>query len=430
MKDLVIVGAGLAGLSAAVSASERRLDVLCLEAADSPGGLSARSSGFICAVDPLRMRSMGLYDNPEDHLRITMQAGGGRSRRELAETLVYDAAGTITWLEAHGVEFDEKLHASARSFFPRGHTPGSGQGAEYVQKLYDEARFLGVEFRFSSPVEKIVRSEDGSFEVFCASAGGAGRVEARSVLVAAGTYAVDRRRLLLEDPRLRNAKIAPSPASACSGLVLLEELGVQTVHLSHSFKLLLARGGRPLPAFFRNPAGVIIVDESGRRMVQEDLRESNLVEELLNRMKSPRFFMLGTPDWMSRDEGRPLEEIARIHGIDAEGLGAAIAEYNRAAAGGAEDEFGRRPQAMRPLNPDVLVCIEGEITVLTTTGGGLITRSGQAVSRSGEPIDGLYIAGDSAGGIHGRSAVYGNMLLAAAFYGRMAGLSAASALSR
>lgn len=431
MRDLVVVGAGLAGLSAAVSASERRVDVLCIEALDAPGGLTSSSSGYISAVDPIRMRSLELSDNPEDHLEVTMQAGGGRAERELAEALVYDATSTITWLEAHGIEFDDKLHASSRSFFPRCHVPVGASGTEYIEKLYDEARFLGVEFRFNSPVGRIRRTKGGAFELCYENQGVLKRVEARNVLIAAGTYAGDRRRLFLEDPRLKNADVAPKRVDSTSGLVLLEELGVQTLHLSYSFKRLLSKDGSELPAFFRNPAGTIIVDESGRRLLQEDLREANLVEELLNRIKSPIFFFIGTPDWMwDGADAAPLECIAAKHGMDPEVLYETINDYNRAAAGAAEDRFGRRKETMRPMDPQRLVSVQGEIKVLTTTGGGLITRSGQAVSRRGKPIEGLYIAGDAAGGVHGRSAVYGNMLLSAAIFGRRAGLSAASSVIR
>ena len=160
---ILIIGAGMAGLCAAVSAAERRMRVVVLEALEKPGGLTLESEGFLSAVDPRRLRPTGLVDTHERFLEQTFAAGGRRGRRELVESMAFESTSMLYWLETHGVEFDEELFMTGRSFFPRLHLPKkcadvevqSGEKAYWFR--YDEnGEIVGGIAKFVQPMKDAV----------------------------------------------------------------------------------------------------------------------------------------------------------------------------------------------------------------------------------------------------------------------------------
>lgn len=425
-KRILVVGAGMAGLCAAVTAAERGASVQVLEARAAPGGLTLCSDGLMGGVDPKRLRSFGLEDTPEQYAAITLSAGGRRGQVELVERLAYESSATINWLESVGVEFDNHLCMADRSFFPRLHLPKSRSPEGYVAPLYAEARRLGVSFAFNEPVLDVQLNGAG----YLVRSGTPVRPrswKADCVIVAAGHFAGDRRKLFLEDPRLVKTRIIPMPSSFPTGLRLLENLGAQSLHLSYAQKRITAADGQDVPPFFLNPTNIIAVDEKGRRFLQEDQRIINFVEELLNRTNG-RFFLIGTPNWMNSEslgDALPADALAVRLGLPAGALRQTIDDFNAQLASGKADPLGRRRETMpEALDPQRLIGIELAVETLTTLGGILITPDGEVLDRKGRVIPGVFAAGDSAGGVHGRNAVVGNTLLAAALFGRRAAFKA------
>lgn len=424
-KSVLVVGAGLAGLCAAVSAAERGAHVLVLEAAAHPGGMTLRSDGLMGGVDPRRLRPYGLEDNAEQYAQVTLAAGGRRGQRALVETLAYESTGTITWLETIGVVFDDELHMSDRSFFPRLHLPKCGTPEGYVEPLYAEARRLGVRFVFHAPVARLSRTTNG----WTAAAKDGRTWEAERLIVATGGFAGDRQKVLLEDPRLAKTRIVPEPSKLTTGLRMLEAVGAQSLHLSYTQKGVRPADGGPLAPFFRNPSDIIAVNDEGVRFLQEDIRIINFAEELLNRTNGC-FCFIGTPNWMTAASpelvAEPVEMLAVKLNLPAAVLRRTIAQFNAALLAGQSDPLGRRRETMPDvLDPERLLGVRMVVETLTTLGGILITPDGEVQDKRGAVMNGLFAAGDAAGGIHGRNAVTGNTLLAAALFGRRAGLRAA-----
>ncbi len=428
---ILIIGAGMAGLCAAVSAAERRMRVVVLEALEKPGGLTLESEGFLSAVDPRRLRPTGLVDTHERFLEQTFAGGGRRGRRELVESMAFESTSMLYWLETHGVEFDEELFMTGRSFFPRLHLPKNRSPKGYVEPLMREARRLGVEFHFQTPVVRVLREGRG-LRVEARHAGRPVTWTSEHVIFATGTFAGDRKKLLLEDPRLAKTFVRPRETRYPTGLRLLEDLGAQSVHLAHTQRRMKPTAGTEIPTFWRNLANLIAVDEKGKRFLQEDLREANFVEELLNRT-SGKFFFIGSPNWMSTPEDAagavPVEALARRLGLPPEALRRTVERFNADFTEGRPDALGRRRETiLGPFDAERMTGIPLVVETITTLGGILTTRHAEALDREGNVMPGLYVAGDAAGGIHGRNAIAGNMLLSAAFFGRLAALTASSEL--
>ena len=120
--DVIVVGAGLAGLSAAVSAREagaRR--VLILEKDVMIGGHSIMSSGYFNAVDPKRQKPLGIIDSPALMEKQSLQVGGDTASPILMRRLAESSSEVLQWLEAHGVHWSDQVFESYSSFQRRGH---------------------------------------------------------------------------------------------------------------------------------------------------------------------------------------------------------------------------------------------------------------------------------------------------------------------
>ena len=117
--DVVVVGSGLAGLSAALTVAEFGLNPVVFEKAASPGGMTLFSEGCFNAADSRRQIPLGIEDSPEKHLRQAVKMSGGKGREPLLRTLCYEAYSAQQWLETIGLVFEERIHRAPGALFPR-----------------------------------------------------------------------------------------------------------------------------------------------------------------------------------------------------------------------------------------------------------------------------------------------------------------------
>lgn len=160
--DVIVVGAGLAGLSAAVSAREagaRR--VLILEKDVMIGGHSIMSSGYFNAVDPKRQKPLGIIDSPALMEKQSLQVGGDTASPILMRRLAESSSEVLQWLEAHGVHWSDQVFESYSSFQRRGHISSPVRaGYDYVMALLECAHRLDVKILLEHRAERLI-TENG-----------------------------------------------------------------------------------------------------------------------------------------------------------------------------------------------------------------------------------------------------------------------------
>ena len=125
--DVVVAGAGGAGLAAALSAAEQGASVLLVEKMAAIGGNTLRASGLFNASDPARQEPMGITDSPSWHYEQTMASGHGRNDPAVVRRFVCEALPTLKWLESLGVRFMAQNGRAATSPRNRGGRPTSGR---------------------------------------------------------------------------------------------------------------------------------------------------------------------------------------------------------------------------------------------------------------------------------------------------------------
>ena len=154
--DVVIAGAGGAGLAAAVMAGGICGDVVVLEKMQSVGGNTRLADAFN-AVDPSAQQPLGIEDSPELHASQMIETGRWCANPALAQTVAYGAPKTLEWLKEIGVKFEPGVYQVYGSLWARTHSPSEPEGSGYIRPLLFKCRELGVSIRTGTKVRRVIR---------------------------------------------------------------------------------------------------------------------------------------------------------------------------------------------------------------------------------------------------------------------------------
>ena len=155
--DVVIAGAGGAGLAAAVMAGSISKDVIVLEKTQDVGGNTRLADAFN-AVDPAVQKPLGIEDSPELHARQMLETGRWCADPKLVETVATGAPRALAWLKELGVRFEPGVYQVYGSLWPRTHSPSEPEGSGYIRPLLFKCRELGVSIRTGTKVLRVIRS--------------------------------------------------------------------------------------------------------------------------------------------------------------------------------------------------------------------------------------------------------------------------------
>ncbi|HLO68476.1 MAG TPA: FAD-dependent oxidoreductase [Holophaga sp.] len=163
--DVVVIGSGFAGLSAAIEAREAGRSVVILEKMRVPGGNSAISGGMFAVVGSPLQRAAGIQDSPELLAADMMRAGQGLNQPDLVRTVAGQSLEAFLWTRDHlGVAFEaEIIHGGGHSL-PRTHITPSCSGAAIVQAMLVKCRELGIPLRMQWALQGLVRGPSGRVE--------------------------------------------------------------------------------------------------------------------------------------------------------------------------------------------------------------------------------------------------------------------------
>ncbi|MCI6529514.1 MAG: FAD-dependent oxidoreductase [Mesosutterella sp.] len=409
--DVIVIGSGLAGLCAALSASENGLRVLLVERALELGGTTRLSNGVFNCYDPKRQNRVQVEDSPEKHLQDMLRVGRGRNQRRLAETVCYEGYPTLLWLANKGFEFEANVKQVPGAPYPRCHSPKLGGGSAYIaflSKLLKKSNL--VELRKGFSVESLLMSRDGKRVEGIEGIEKAGRVRLWvkcGVVLAHGGYQANAKLLSRYAPFLDGVKSLG--AAECSGELMLtaQDAGAQVVNAGYYvWETKIAGEGTVL----HHPERFILVNDRGERFCREDLNFDALGERILQ--------LPGKRAWCISPALSSVDQVP----FSKRSLKVTLAQYSREAAFGKDPLFQKAFCFTKPLSGKI--GIANVQTYLRTTLGGLqINEKSQVLNRHGKPIARLYAAGDAVGGILGCWATVGDTIAAAAVFGKIAGQS-------
>jgi len=440
--DIVIIGAGHAGLAAAVSAAEsnREVVVVCRDYASSHG------SDLLNAIDPKRQSQQFIDDSAEQFITDILQTGEYRNNRDLVEVMAYGSNALLNWLADQGVLFEDHIFYVKDSMWARSHRLKLGTKEDYITVLRRNATKMGVRFLTGCDLSRLAIGDEPRKNGYLAQVLARRLSDKADILlqarlgciVATGGFAGNDLLVRQADRRLSRIHSAPwlSPKAGI-GLQVLKRLGAASTGLS-AFDL--ACTDISCEKLLGSPESFLLVDNRGLRFVAEDTDMKQLLRSIA-RHPIPSWIItdaLGVRDLFLRQgyESLPagtckavsFAELSQRTGINFAALDRTIKDYTASVR--TKKDFPPpvaklKKTLLRPIEKPPFYAVPVEIQIQASLGGVAINRNAQVLNWQGAPIAGLYAAGDVTGGIHGSFQLPGNRLLSALLFGRIAGRSAA-----
>ena len=456
--DVVVVGLGCAGASAALEAAEAGASGLVLERASAGGGASAMAGGsiYLGGGTPVQ-EACGFTDTAEDMFRFLMAACGPDADEAKVREYCDGSLEHYDWLVAHGVPFKGTYHEAtvyevltddglqlsggetAWPFstiappVPRGHCPQVEQrsGIKLMESLIGALSATSARVCTDTTAQRLVVDEAGRVVgVVARRYGDDMTVRARrGVVLTAGGFAFNEEMVRQHVPWLADSACFPLGTDGDDGraIRMAQAHGAAVRHMDS------AEVSSPAPPHVLGPS--LLVNGAGQRFINEDVYHGRAGQAALFRQDNEVFLVLD----LATHEANPsflkitwaaetLAELEEDMGLPEGSLQATVELYNRHAVKGEDPVFHKAAEWLRPLEPpfgaiDLRKGIYGVFTL-----GGLHTRpTGEVLDLDGRPIAGLYAAGRTTSGIPARGYVSGISLGDGTFFGRRAGRHAAGA---
>lgn len=440
--DLVIIGAGGAGLAAAVQAKQEGIEtVIVLEKMPMTGGNTNKATGGMNAAESTPQQAAGIEDTIEIMIEDTMKGGQYLNNPELVEKLANEAKDGLDWLLELGADLNE-VAAFGGATNNRIHRPvgGAAAGPEIVKTLKKAAEDLNVDIRTWNKATEILTNEEGQISGV--------RVQGKehdytiytsTIVLATGGFAGNTELIGQYRPEFAGYATTNHPGATGDGIKLVETLGADFVDMEQIqvHPTGVAEQGLLITEAVRGN-GAILVNKEGERFFNELETRDKVAGAILEQTDSHAFLVFdqAIKDGLSAInsyvsagvviEGDTIEELAALMEVEAQKLEETIATYN-AGVEAQNDEFGRA-SLIAPISTSKYYAILISPINHHTMGGVKINTEAQVLNKDGEIIEGLFAAGEVTGGIHGANRLGGNALADIIVYGRTAAKSAADFL--
>ena len=487
--DVVIVGAGGAGMTAAMTASDAGKSVIILESQAMVGGNSVRSTGGMNAAKTVyqdenefaegagvekmlksaaddyadnefitslaatvaqqwadyQANPVGYFDSVELMELDTMVGGKGINNPELVKTLVEGTAPAIDWLDENGMSL-HNVAAFGGASVKRIHRPVNEEGkvvsvGAYLIPLMEKAcQDRGVEFILNTTADTILTDANGQAVGVSGTDkdGNTVTVNAKAVVLATGGFGANLDMVASYKPELKGFMTTNAPGIQGQGIAMATAIGAATVDMDQiqihptveaNTSALITEGLRG--------DGAILVNANGERFTDE--------VSTRDKVSAAEIAQPGSFSWLIVDQamadasnviqgyitkgytkqGATYEELAKEIEVDPATFAATMEKWNGCVEAKTDADFGRTSFA-NPLNTAPYYAIKVSAGVHHTMGGVVINSSTEVLKEDGSVIPGLFAAGEVTGGVHGANRLGGTAVADFVVFGRIAGASAAA----
>ena len=485
--DVVVVGAGGAGMTAAITAAAEGKSVVILESQSMVGGNSVRATGGMNAgktvyqdenefgesagvektlktaaekyADNETITALaktvseqwaayqadptGYFDSVELMELDTMIGGKGINDPELVETLCANSADAIDWLDEHGITL-HNVSSFGGASVKRIHRPVNAEGktvsvgSYMIPLLQENCEKAGVKMMLDTTATEILTDANGA-AVGVKATGASGEtvtVNAKAVVLATGGFGANLDMVVKYKPELKGFMTTNAPGIQGQGIEMAQAIGAATVDMDQiqihptveaNTAALITEGLRGDGAILINEEGQRFIDEVGTRDV----------------VSAAEIAQTGSYSWLVVDQamadassviqgyikkgytvtGATYEELGKAMGVDAAAFAETMEKWNGYVEAKNDPDFGRTSFA-NPLNTAPYYAIKVTAGVHHTMGGLKINTNTEVLKADGSVIPGLFAAGEVTGGVHGANRLGGNAVADFVVFGRIAGAAA------
>ena len=484
--DVVIVGAGGAGMTAAITAANEGKSVVVVESQAMVGGNSVRATGGMNAAKTVyqdenefgesagvektlktaaekyadnetitalaatvaeqwaayQANPTGYFDSVELMELDTMIGGKGINDPALVETLCEGTADAIDWLDENGITL-HNVSSFGGASVKRIHRPVGDDGkvvsvgSYMIPRLQQACEKAGVQILLSTTAEEILT--DGGKAVGIKATGATGEtvtVNAKAVILASGGFGANLDMVVEYKPELKGFMTTNAPGILGQGIAMAQAIGADTVDMDqiqihptvqYDSAALITEGLRGDGAVLINAEGKRFIDEVGTRDVVSaaEVAQTGGYSWLVvdQKMADASSVIQGYIKKGYTVEGKTYEELAEAMGVDSAAFAETMANWNQCVADKTDAEFGRTSFA-NPLDTAPYYAIKVTAGVHHTMGGLKINTNTEVLDAEGNAIPGLFAAGEITGGVHGANRLGGNAVADFTVFGRIAGKAA------
>lgn len=438
--DVIVVGSGAAGLSAAVSAAEngaRR--VLVLEKATTLGGHTIVSTGYVSALNRKRLSLEEYAKSAEVMIEGMRKAADGRGNPDLARKIVSESADIMDWLASMGLKWEHNVFQTLAGLAPLSYVSSSVRaGYDYITTLNKRARALGVEVLFSTRATQLHVDEHNRIVGLSAQKEfQTMRFDAPAVVLATGGYggnvAMRSRYVPWLDssyPTTADPYFSGTDCATGDGIEMGSQLGAMLTDMD-CIMVIPFWGGR-----LTDYVGAdIYLDFSGRRFVNEG-SSWNIISNAIRKLPNEECWVITDSQSLqgaSRStkimngvvkSANTIAEMAEGMNVKESVLTHTLERYNSFVRSGIDEDFGKNMFTQEINRPPYFYGKE-RLYVHYCCGGLQIDSYARVLDVRSKPILGLFAAGETTGGIHGRDRLGGCSLTDCFVFGRQAGKSGA-----
>lgn len=436
--DVVIIGSGGTGLSAAIQANELGMKVAVLEKEKELGGNTNRASSGMNAAETNVQLHHGVIDNVADFYHETYKDGGRLNDKDMLGYFVYHTAPAIDWLADHDIKLDDITITGGMSK-KRTHRPASMApiGGFLVKSLLEVVAQEDIPVFNKTKVTKLRRTDDGRVNGVEVNADGIIKViNAKAVILATGGFGASKEYIKRFRPDLESYKTTNQPGATGDGLKLAENVGAELMQMNLVQVHPTVQQDNPHVYLIGEAVrgeGAIMVNGEGKRFVNE-LNTRKICANAITALPEHSAYLIfdqGIRDHVKAIEfydkvglvvhGETIEDLAKQINVDPSNLKQTVTTWNQAVKNHDDAEFGRTTGMDRGITKPGFFAIHIAPAIHYTMGGIHITPKTQVLDGNGDIIKGLFAAGEVAGGLHGNNRVGGNSIAETIVFGRQAG---------
>ncbi|MDO4467035.1 MAG: flavocytochrome c [Bacillota bacterium] len=455
--DVVIVGAGGAGMAAAITAKQEGKNVILIDKMPYVGGNTTKASGGMNAAGTKVQKAnaekeedadvkAAIEDSTvENYIEDTINGGHGINDRELVTKMAELSSEAVDWLESIGAPLPA-LAATGGTVHYYLHEPedGSAVGEFLVEHFSATLAELGIEVMVETEAKEILMKDGKAAGIKAEGASANYTINAKAVVLATGGFGANFDMLAEYDESLSGAVTTNTPAATGDGIVMAEAVGADTVDMEYiQLHPTVHQETSMLVSERLRSNGAILINKEGNRFTN-DLATRDAVSQA--ELKQTDSFAFICYDSKYEEEklyqkyvnlgltvqGDTLEDLAKEMGLEGDAVNnfiKAVEAWNKVCAKEAEDQFGRN-NGLISMDEGPFFAIKIAPGVHHTMGGLKINTSTEVLSKDGKAIPGLFAAGEVTGGVHGGNRIGGNAVADIVVYGRVAGKNAADYASK
>ena len=485
--DVVVVGAGGAGMTAAITAAAEGKSVVILESQSMVGGNSVRATGGMNAGKTVyqdenefgesagvektlktaaekyadnetitalaktvseqwaayHANPTGYFDSVELMELDSMIGGKGINEPELVETLCANSADAIDWLDEHGITLHnvssfggasvKRIQCSVISVCKT-----VSVGSYMIPLLQENCEKAGVKMMLDTTATEILTDANGAAAGIKAtgSTGETVTVNAKAVVLTTGGFGANLDMVVKYKPELKGFMTTNAAGIQGQGIEMAEAIGAATVDMDQI---------QIHPTVEANTAALITERLRGDGAVLINAEGKRFIDEVGTRdvVSAAEIAQTGSYSWLVVDQamvdassviqgyikkgytvtGSTYEELGEAMGVDAAAFAETMEKWNGYVEAKNDPDFGRTSFA-NPLNTAPYYAVKVTAGVHHTMGGLKINANTEVLNEKGEVIPGLFAAGEVTGGVHGANRLGGNAVADFTVFGRIAGAAA------